>query len=74
VRVAGEAVIVRVTAPPVEGAANKAVIELLARRLGVPKSAVRIALGERAREKVIEVEGLSDAEAKEMLGAVPLER
>ena len=62
---------VKVTAPPVEGAANKAVVELLARELGVPRSAVKIVLGERSREKVIEVEGLSDAEGKQRLGILP---
>lgn len=63
---------VKVTAPPVEGAANKAVLELLARELKVPKRAVRIVLGEHAREKVVQVEGLSDAEAKKRLGILPL--
>jgi len=38
----------------------------------VPKSAVKVVLGEHAREKVIEVEGLSDAEAKQRLGVLPM--
>jgi uncharacterized protein (TIGR00251 family) len=52
-------VIVRVTAPPVDSAANEAVVALLARHYGVPKRAVRIVSGERARNKTIEIVGLS---------------
>ena len=51
--------VVRVTAPPVDAAANEAVIELLARELRVPKRAVRIVSGDRGRNKVIEVAGIT---------------
>lgn len=51
--------VVRVTAPPVDAAANQAVIELLARALGVPKRAVRIVSGDRGRNKIIEVDGVT---------------
>lgn len=47
--------------PPLEGRANRAVCRLLAKRLGVGPSRVTIARGERAREKVIEVEGMDQA-------------
>lgn len=60
--VAGEregAVIIRVSAPPVDGKANEAVCRLIARRLGVPKSAVRIVRGESARDKLVRVDGVS---------------
>ena len=50
---------VRLTAPPVEGAANAALIEFLAERLKVRKSAVSIVSGERSRNKVVRVNGLS---------------
>jgi uncharacterized protein (TIGR00251 family) len=50
---------IRLTAPPVEGAANAELIAFLAKKLGVPKSAVRVVKGERGREKVVEVDGLS---------------
>ena len=50
------------TAAPEKGRANKAVIEVLARELGVPKRAVSVRSGERSRTKVIEVEGLYPAE------------
>lgn len=47
--------VVHVTAPPVDAAANDAVIELLARELRVPKRAIRIVSGQRNRNKTIEV-------------------
>ncbi len=46
---------VRVTAPPVEGAANQAVIELLAEWLAVPRRSVAIVQGQSGRDKVVEV-------------------
>jgi len=51
------------TAAPVEGAANKAVTKLIADALGVPKSAVTVAKGEKSREKVIAVTGISADQA-----------
>ena len=47
---------VRVKAPPVDGAANAALIQLLAKRLGVAKSAITLITGATARNKIIEVE------------------
>jgi uncharacterized protein (TIGR00251 family) len=55
----GGAIKVRLTAPPVQGAANQALIELLSRQLGVPRNSVRILRGRSARHKVIEVQGIS---------------
>lgn len=52
----GSALKVQVAAPPVEGAANRAVVELLAQWLGVPRRALRVVRGESGREKVVEVE------------------
>ena len=49
---------VQVTAPPERGRANEAVVSLLSRRLGVARGNVRILRGLRARNKVVEVEGL----------------
>jgi uncharacterized protein len=49
---------VRVAAPPVDGAANRALTALLADELGVPGGAVRIVSGETARTKVVEIDGL----------------
>lgn len=49
------ALLVRVTAPPVEGKANDAVVELLAGALGLPRSAVRLERGAAARSKRVSV-------------------
>ena len=57
--VQGGALKVRLTAPPVEGAANAALIEFLAQRLGVRKRAVSIAGGEKSRAKIVRVEGIT---------------
>lgn len=55
----GGRVLVRVTAPPVDRAANDAVVLLLAGVLDVPRRAVRVVAGEMARNKVIEVDGVT---------------
>jgi uncharacterized protein len=47
---------VYLTDPPVEGQANKALIEVLAGHWGVRKSRIRIIRGEKSRDKVVEVE------------------
>ena len=47
------------TTPPVEGAANAALLSLLAERLGLPKRAVTLLHGETARNKVVALEGIS---------------
>jgi len=53
---------VKLTAPPVEGKANKALIELLARRLGIGKGRVEIVSGGRSRLKTVRIYGLSSEE------------
>lgn len=47
--------LVRVTAPPVEGAANEAVIAALAEALGIPRREVRLEAGARGRSKLVSV-------------------
>ena len=59
---------VRVSAPPVDGAANEALLRLLAKRFGVPRSALRIVSGETSRMKVVEIDGLDEATAWARLG------
>jgi len=61
---------VRVSAPPVEGEANVAIRKLLARALGVAPSTVEVVRGERARDKVVRVAGLSLAHVRARLAAV----
>lgn len=50
---------VRVAAPPVDGEANRELIEFLAKRLGVSRSRVKIVAGESSRDKTVEVEGVA---------------
>ena len=52
----GDAVKVALTAPPVDGAANGALIELVAEVLGVPRRRVSLVRGEKSRQKVVRVE------------------
>lgn len=49
---------VKLTAPPVEGKANKALVQFLAKKLGLPKRDIEIVSGEHSREKSIRVSGL----------------
>ena len=61
----------RLTAPPVEGAANRALIAVVARALGVKARAIAVVQGERHREKVLAVDGLSAAELAVRVAALP---
>ena len=61
---------VSVTAAPVDGKANEAVVSLVSKQLGVPKFSVRVVRGHRARNKVVEVDGLSAQEVVDRLRAV----
>jgi len=64
----GEAVKLAITAPPVDGKANAAVIEYFADLFGVAKSNVAIVSGETGRNKVVAVRGVSAAQVKKILG------
>jgi uncharacterized protein YggU (UPF0235/DUF167 family) len=66
--------LLRVAAPPVEGAANEAVINLLAETLRVPRRAIRLATGERSRTKRLVVEGYHASELDVRLAAALAER
>lgn len=59
---------VRVAAPAAEGQANAAVIALLAKALGRPKSALTLVSGQAARVKRIEVDGLTDPDLARAFG------
>ena len=61
-------VVIRVTAPPVDGKANAALCRLIAKRVGVAPSRVEIVRGHTAREKVIRVEGLDTEALRAALG------
>lgn len=64
----GDAIVIRVTAPPVDGRANAALCAFVAKRAGVPKSAVSVVVGAGARDKVIEVLGADEATVRAALG------
>lgn len=64
----GDALKLALTAPPLEGRANKACIEFLANLLDVPRSSVTIASGETSRRKVIRVTGRSANEIRTRIG------
>ena len=49
----------KVTAPPVDDAANRAIIEFFSDRLGIPKSSLRIISGLKSRDKTLQINGLS---------------
>jgi uncharacterized protein len=51
----------RVSAPPVDGKANRALCRLIAKRVGVAPSRVSVIRGQRAREKLVRVEGVDEA-------------
>ncbi len=54
----GTALKVRLNAPPVDGAANAALVQFLAERFGVPRRAVRVVAGHASRTKIVELDGV----------------
>ena len=65
----GDALKVQVHAPPVDGAANASLVELLAATLAVPRRAVRIVHGSTSRDKIVQVDGLEAATCRRRLDA-----
>ena len=59
---------VRIAAPPVDGAANEALVRLLARKLRVSRSAIEITGGQTSKLKVISVTGVSPAAWRDLIG------
>jgi len=66
----GDALKLALTAPPIEGRANDACIDFIAKFLNVPRSSVTIAAGESSRQKLIRVAGVRAAEVEEKLRAI----
>lgn len=64
----GDAVKIRIAAPPADGAANEDLVRFLAGRLGVPRSAVTITHGASGRRKTVTIEGLDREQVLEALG------
>lgn len=64
----GDRIRIRLAAPPVDGAANEALVRFLAEALGVPARAVSIASGHASRSKLVTASGVSLPEAMARLG------
>ncbi len=60
--VLGEQLKVKLTSPPVDGAANKQLIEVLSKYFGIKKRAIKIIRGQTSKTKVVEIEGLDTPE------------
>ena len=61
------ALVVRLTAPPVDGEANAALTRFLGRSLGVAPSSIAIARGASGREKVVRIDGVTAADVVRLL-------
>ena len=68
----GGALVIRLAAPPVDGAANEALLSFLARLLDVPARTVTMAGGARSRRKRVRVATLSASELAERLSGLPV--
>jgi uncharacterized protein (TIGR00251 family) len=62
------AIVIRLKAPPVDGKANAALIEFIAKAAGVPRSRVEIVRGAAAREKTVRVSGVAEQDLRRALG------
>ena len=60
VGVHGDALKVRLAAPPVDGAANEELVQLFSRTFAVARRSVRILAGEHSRSKIVEIDGVTD--------------
>ena len=67
----GDQLRLRLTAPPVGGAANAACIAFLAKKLGISRSRVQLYAGEKSRDKLVHIVGLTPAQVATALG-IPL--
>jgi len=56
---------VRLTAPPVDGAANDALVSLLAERLGIAKRDISVVHGATSRQKIVELSGMTPEQVKQ---------
>jgi uncharacterized protein (TIGR00251 family) len=63
----GDSLKVSLSAPPLDGRANAAVVEFFSEILSVPRSAVQVVAGERSRNKIVRIAGCSGAEVQRRL-------
>jgi uncharacterized protein (TIGR00251 family) len=66
-----DALLVRLNAAPVEGAANAELIDVLARAFGIPRRHVTLISGERSRTKRVRVAGITEADVRRLLAQTP---
>ncbi|ACB74779.1 DUF167 domain-containing protein [Opitutus terrae] len=66
----GDALKVKVHAPPLEGRANEELCEFLADELGLPRRAVSVLRGDTSRQKLVQIEGLDLAQLKAKLSSL----
>jgi uncharacterized protein (TIGR00251 family) len=59
--------IVKVAAPPVGGQANEELVRFLAERLGIPPSSISMVRGHTSRQKLMEIQGLTEEEIRHRL-------
>jgi len=69
VRREGGGLKIRLTAPPVDGAANEALTRFLADALSVPKSQVEIISGHTSRDKIVRIHGVNETDARRLLNS-----
>ncbi len=69
--VVGDALKVRLNAPPVEGKANEALVEFLSDTLGIPRRAIQLEAGAQARIKRVRISGLDAAAVGQRLAPGP---
>ena len=60
---------IRLTAPPVDGAANEALVKFLSVALSIPKSHIEIVSGHTSRDKIVRISGMNGAEVKRLLNS-----
>jgi uncharacterized protein len=63
----GDAIRIRIAAPPVDGVANRELLQFIARKLGVASAAVRLAGGGSGRNKIIEIDDVVAADVRRAL-------
>ncbi len=63
----GDALKIRLSAPPVDGAANAALVEFLADTFAIPRRAVRILAGDTSRAKLVELDGVTPDAVKRLV-------
>lgn len=64
----GEAIKIRIHAPPVEGKANEELIRYFAKSMGVSSQRITLVRGEKSRSKTLEIDGLKEIDVKTKLG------